>query len=302
MAIINKEEQQGVYALYKPAQNAAPVILDSPHSGDTYPQDFDYACTRSDLESIKDAYVDELFEEAPKYNATLLCALFPRSYIDVNRARDDIDDMLIDGAWPTQYDPIRPTMRSHSGIGLINRLIRPGAPIYDHKLSADEIMDRVKNYHDPYHETLRTTLEDAYYNHGAFWHINCHSMPSNSAYPKRNMTLIGGKKCPSDIVLGDRDGRTCNHDFVMAMRKFWEDLGYRVTINDPFKGVQLIEQYARPTHRKNSLQIEINRSLYMNEQTRQKNEHFDALKEHCTDMVKFCTAFAENTRIQMAAD
>ncbi len=299
---INKIEKKGVYALHKPAQNAAPIILDSPHSGDNYPDDFKHACTRADLETIKDAYVDELFADAPHYNATLLCALFPRSYIDVNRARDDIDDLLIDAPWPTGHDPIRPTSRSHAGIGLINRLIRPGKPIYDHKLSPQEIMTRVKNYYDPYHDTLRSTLEDAYYNHGQFWHINCHSMPSKSAYPKRNITFIGGRQHPSDIVLGDRDGSTCDHAFMSAMRNFWKDLGYRVTVNDPFKGVQLIEQYAQPTRGKNSLQIEINRALYMNEKTGKKTEGFEQLKKHCTEMIKFCTAYAEQSKAPIAAD
>lgn len=293
---------QNIYTLRAP-ENALPVIFDSPHSGKIYPSDFKYACQKSALEKIEDRYVDDLFSAAPDLEATLLCALFPRSYIDVNRAVDDIDHTLIEGVWPNEsHGPARPTARSDSGIGLISRLIKPGFPIYDRNLSADEIMNRVKTYYEPYHNALCNALDDAYYRYGQFWHINCHSMPASSAYPKRHITMIGQTQKPSDIVLGDLDGTTSSRDFVHTLRDYWKNLGYRVTINDPFKGVELVSRYSQPTRGKNSVQIEINRSLYMNEETGEKIQNYDEVKRHCTNLISHCTAFAQSHLTNLAAD
>lgn len=282
--------------------HAEPVIFDSPHSGSIYPADFDYHCAPTDLEKLEDSYVEELFSDAPSYGSPLLQALFPRSYIDVNRAACDIDQTLMDTEWPEEHGKINPTSRSDSGMGLITRLIKPGLPIYDRSLTPEEIKSRIQNYYDPYHKQLETLLDQAYYDHGQFWHINCHSMPNSSAYPKKNFALIGVTPKASDIVLGDLDGRTCSVDFMHMLRDFWRDLGYRVTINDPFKGVELVSRYSQPTRGKNSVQIEINRNLYMNETTGAKTLEFEKVKSHCTKMVKACVNFAKANRINLAAD
>ncbi len=292
-----------ILELHKPEGTPLPVIFDSPHSGTIYPKDFRYSCPLQALRQAEDRHVDTLFSNAPNHGATLLRALFPRSYIDVNRAKDDIDEMLINGKWPKNtHGQITPSHRSDSGIGLISRLVKPGTPIYNRSLTPDEIMNRIKNYYEPYHDTLCTTLDEAYYTYGKFWHINCHSMPGSSAYPKKNITLSGNRQTPSDIVLSNRDGQTCNPDFLHALRDFWQSKGYRTTINDPFKGVELITRYAQPTRGKNSLQIEINRTLYMNEQTGEKTKNFDALKGHCTKMIHLCTTLAQTNLTNIAAD
>ena len=288
---------------YCEPENALPVIFDSPHSGNIYPEDFKYDCPLETLQRLEDAHVDALFSDAPDHRAPLLCAHFPRSYIDVNRARNDIDENLFRGAWPEEhFGAIAPSVRSDSGIGLISRIIRPGQPIYRHNLDAQEIMNRIRTYYDPYHDTLCTALNDAYYNHGQFWHINLHSMPSGSALPKRAIKLTDGQSKPSDIVLGDLDGRTCSREFIYGLRDFWTERGYRVTINDPFKGVELIARYSQPTRGKNSVQIEINRALYMDEKTGVKLPRYSSFKGQCTDMIQFCTDFAQHQRTEIAAD
>lgn len=299
---MEKINQSALLRLYS-TENALPVIFDSPHSGHHYPADFEYDCALETLRSIEDRYVDELFSTAPNLGATLLCADFPRSYIDVNRARDDIDYNLLDGVWPhAQYGAIAPTQRSDSGLGLISRLVKPGVPIYARKLGADEIMQRISRYYDPYHDALEKLLEDAFYNYGAFWHINCHSMPAASAYPRKNIMMHGHSPRPSDIVLGDLDGRTCGRDYLYALRDFWKSKGYRVTINDPFKGVELIRRHAHPTRGRNSIQIEINRALYMDEDSGEKNKNYGEFQNIIAQMIAFTCAFARSKLTPMAAD
>jgi len=296
--MIKKTRIENVLELITPTA-PLPVVFDSPHSGQIYPDDFGYNCDLSLLTQIEDKYVDELFDSAHEHNAYFLRALFPRSYVDLNRASDDIDDLLVDGSWPDDLPPIAPTARSHSGIGLFPRLIKAGTPIYNRRLSAVEIMDRVKTYYEPYHDTLCATLDAAYYNHAYVWHINCHSMPSSSAYSKHQTTLV---KKQSDIVLGNLDGTTCDRQFTNMLKEFWQSLGYHVTINDPFKGVELISRYSAPTRARHSIQIEINRALYMDEKTGKKIKNFDVIKQHCTDMVKRCADYAQSQNAQIAAD
>ena len=245
-----------------------PLIFDSPHSGTHYPDDFAYVCAFGDLQRAEDRFVDELFACAPEYGGVLLCAHFPRSYIDVNRGIDDIDPVILAESWP--HGEINPSSRSDAGIGLIRRLVRPGMPLYDQPLSVAAISHRIENYYKPYHAALEKLMNEAHYNFGQVWHINCHSMPSASARPKQPIGINGYGGLETDFVLGDRDGTSCDLDFTHALRDFLRGLGYTVTINDPFKGVELVHRYSAPARGLHSLQIEINKALYMNEDTSEK--------------------------------
>jgi N-formylglutamate amidohydrolase len=283
------------------AEKPLPLVFDSPHSGTIYPDDFGYGCDFHDLVQAEDKYVDELFSCAPAFGAAFQKALFPRSYIDVNRAVDDIDLNLLDEDWP--FDDIQPSARSDAGIGLIRRLVKPGMPVYNRFLSAEEIAARIERYYKPYHASLEKLLNDAYYNFGQVWHINCHSMPSASAFPKHGvMGLAGHKPKPIDFVLGDRDGASCDIDFTHATRKFLESLGYSVSINDPFKGVELVRRYSQPTRGRHSLQIEINKALYMDEETHLKNSDFKALQADIEKLVTFIAGYVSAQLVDLAAD
>jgi N-formylglutamate amidohydrolase len=288
-----------ILSIHKP-KNPLPLVFDSPHSGSHYPDDFHYACDLADLRRTEDSYVDELFACVPAYGGALLAAHFPRSYIDVNRAHDDIDPELLAGAWA--HGTIAPTARSEAGIGLIRRLVRPGVPIYDRSLSAAEIAARIERYYHPYHGALDDLLRAAHYNFGQAWHINCHSMPSSGAYPKRAAALVGNAPRHSDFCLGDRDGTTCDLEFTHALRDFLKQRGYTVTLNDPYKGVELVRRYSSPARGIHSLQLEINRALYMSEETLEKSDHFPALQSDIEKLVAFCASFAESRLTDMAAD
>ena len=291
---MHKESLPGIYRLHRPS-NALPLILDSPHSGVVYPDDFDYACDFAALEKAEDKYVDELFANAPGYGAALLCAEFPRSYIDVNRCERDIDVDLLEDVWPEEE--LAPTPRSHAGIGLIRRLVRPGLPVYNRHLTAAEIRRRIEIFYRPYHDALEKLIEEAHYCHGHVWHLNCHSMPTQEGNAFR--TSIAK---PADFVLGDRDGTSCDIGFTHAMRDFLRGLGYKVAINDPYKGVELVRRYSSPATGRHSLQIEIARSLYLDEDTYRKSVNFNALKQDIEKLISFCAAYVEAQALPLAAD
>jgi len=257
-----------------------PLVLDSPHSGSDYPDDFEYCCPLPVLRRAEDAYVDELYEAAPALGATLIAAVFPRSYVDANRAPDDVDPTLLAGDLPPGFK-LRPVSR----VGLVRRHAQPGVPIYDRKLSPAEVLARIERYHTPYHRELAETCDRLYAKFGALWHVNCHSMPSNGG---RN-----GKGERGDFVLGDRDGTTCGTEFTDFVASVLRDLGYEVRVNDGYKGVEIVRRHGRPAANRHSLQIEIDRALYMDQKTLEKTDGFDRVK---ADLARLVEAIAEFVR------
>ncbi len=257
----------GVLWRRDPREAPTPLVFDSPHSGSLYPDDFWFCCPLPILRRAEDAYVDELFGAAPDFGATLLAAVFPRSYLDVNRAADDLDPGLLAAAWP-EHLPLRPTTR----VGLVRRFAQPGVPIYDRKLHPNDVLARIERYHTPYHRTLDEACDRLHGEFGAVWHINCHSMPSTG-----NREL-GRKGEHGDFVLGDRDGTTCDPEFTDFVARTLRAMGYEVHVNDGYKGVEIVRRQGRPGERRHSLQIEIDRALYMHQRTLEKHTGFDRLK------------------------
>jgi len=261
----------GVLYERRPDAGGAPVVFDSPHSGADYPDDFRTVVPPERLRLAEDMDVDALFDGAPARGAVLLAALFPRSYIDPNRPLSDLDPDLILGAWPEE---LAPSTKSALGVGLIWRNEPAGGPMYNRKLTVREVQARIDRCYRRYHERLRTALNDAHARHGAVWHLNCHSMPSVSG----PLSPEGPDIDRPQFNLGDRDGTTCDPAFTAFVQEAIEGLGYRCTVNDPYKGVELVRAYSDPARGRHSLQIEISRALYMDETTFARTGGFAALK------------------------
>lgn len=276
-------EIAGVLRRRDPAGAALPLVLDSPHSGACYPEDFAFCCPLPVLRRAEDAYVEELYEAAPEHGATLIGALFPRSYIDVNRAADDLDPGLL-AATPPPWLVLRPVTR----VGLVRRHAQPGVPIYDRKLGADEVLARIERYHTPYHRVLDQSLDRLHRQFRTVWHLNCHSMPSSG----RGRSGRAGEH--GDFVLGDRDGTTCTPEFTDFVARHLRGLGYDVRINEGYKGVEIVRRQGRPAERRHSLQIEVDRALYMDQKTLEKLPGFARLKADLTGLVAALAEFVRD--------
>jgi N-formylglutamate deformylase len=223
-----------------------------------------------------------------RHGATLIEARFPRAYIDPNRSLDDLDPDLIADAWD---GPLQRSRKTEQGIGLVWRLARGGVPLYGRKLRAAEIRGRIERFYVPFHAALSAELDALHRRFGAVWHVDCHSMPAvgdvNSDDPGR---------ARDDFVLGDRDGTTCAAEFTATVAATLRDLGYQVAINDPYKGVEIVRRYGRPAAGRHSLQIEINRRLYMDEHTLIPNAGYPALE---ADLDRLAAALAVFIRARL---
>jgi N-formylglutamate deformylase len=259
--------------LFGPEAGAAPVplVCDSPHSGTDYPSNFGYAVDFDALRKSEDTHIDTLWSGVPQVGGTLVCATFPRSYIDPNRLASDVDVTMLNGAW---HHPATPSPRCiQQGNGLVWRLTPEYLPIYARLLDPDEVTHRINHYWKPYRQAVEAQLQQAAERFGGWWHLNLHSMPSN-AYERLGLPA----QRLADVVLGDLDGRTCSPEFLDVVTQALKARGYSVSVNDPYKGQDLIRMSGQPENRRHSLQIEINRAVYMDERTREPHANFAVLK------------------------
>lgn len=276
----------GVLEIWGADSQRLPLVFDSPHSGTDYPADFRPIADPAALRMAEDTHIHTLFSGAVDHGAVMLHALFPRAYADANRAMDDIDPEQIDGDLPWQANP---SVKSRSGIGLCWTRVPPdGAPMYDRRLTAAEVQHRVATYHQPYQTTLRDLLDATHSRWGQVWHVNCHSMPHHASA----MSPEPPGTTRADFVLGDRDGTTCAPEFTALIHAFLAGRGYSVGVNDPYKGVELVRANGDPSDNRHSMQLEINRRLYMDESTRIPNEGFKPLQALLTELSAHLADFA----------
>jgi len=258
------------FELTRPTGPELPIVVDSPHSGQQYPRDFDAGLPLWQLRQGEDAFVDQLWAGAPAAGASLLAANFPRVYIDPNRSLEDIDEALLDAPWPGQ---VTESSKTRLGIGLVWRQMGEGLPIYERQLSVAEVQQRIARCYQPYHQALNAALDEAHQRFGRRWHLNVHSMPDDSyaqlGLPERQL---------ADFVLGDLDGSSADATTMLVLEGALRGQGYSVARNDPFKGVEIIRRSGQPARNCHAVQVEIKRSLYMDVQTHQPNAGFARAK------------------------
>jgi N-formylglutamate amidohydrolase len=255
-----------------PAVLISPLVFSSPHSGAVYPKSF-LTAARLDATTLRrseDAYVDQLFAGVVKHGAPLIRARFPRAYLDLNREPYELDPRMFEGRLPV-FANTR-SVRVAGGLGTIARIVGDSQEIYGERLRVEEALARIDKLYKPYHRTLRLLLERAQQQFGLAVLIDCHSMPSISSVPLPD--TVADRKIKADFVLGDRYGTSCETALVDTVEYELRRLGYRVLRNKPYAGGFITEHYGDPTNHFHALQIEINRSLYMDERTMDKAARF----------------------------
>jgi len=232
-------------------------VFASPHSGDRYPADMAAAAglDPGSLRSAGDALVDRLIAPGLEGGATLILGRTARAYVDLNRAPDDLDPVLIEGLEGRTASP-----RAAAGYGVIPRLTGDGRPLYDRRLGRGEAEARIARVHTPYHAALDALMQAARARHGEAVLVDWHSMPSRATQG------VGGARGP-DVVLGDRHGTSCAAALTRRLRRAFEALGWRVALNQPYSGGWTTQRWGRPADGFHAVQVELNRALYLDEAT-----------------------------------
>lgn len=261
--------------LVRPVVHTAPVVFAAAHSGQNYPVAF-VAAARLDFPALRrseDSFVDELFEAAPRLGAPLLVAQFPRAFCDANREKWELDPAMFDGCLPDWVNST--SARVGAGLGTIARVVASGETIYRDKLDFAEAQARIEQCWQPFHDALREEIAATRAKFGQCLLIDCHSMPSGSQ----------GRAGRADVILGDAHGTTCSAKVVRRMEERLVALGYRVRRNDPYAGGYITRHYGRPREGIHALQIEICRSLYMDEPRIERLGCFDDVQARFASLI-----------------
>jgi N-formylglutamate amidohydrolase len=262
--------------LRRPGARVLPLVIASPHSGSDYPLEF-VAASRLDPQALRrseDAFVDEIFGAAPSLGAPMLAARFPRAYLDVNREAWELDPAMFADALPDYVNARSPRVRM--GLGTIARVVSSGEEIYDGKLCFADAKVRIDSLYRPYHAALHRLVEETGAEFGFCLVVDCHSMPSGASG-------AGGEA--ADIVLGDCHGASCAPHLVAAARHYLSRRGFAVALNAPYAGGFTTGHYGRPREKCHALQIEINRAIYMDEQSYRRRSGFSELRDAMAGLI-----------------
>jgi N-formylglutamate amidohydrolase len=279
---MSREEAQSIAAELDPPfatlgaeSQRVPVIFNSPHSGRVYPSVFLKASRLSPqaLRKSEDAYVEELLAAAPGYGAVLMHAHFPRAYIDINREPYELDPLLFDGRLPDFVNS--QSLRAIGGLGTIARIVNDKEEIYSGPLKLETAFTRIERLYKPYHAALESLLQVTRSRFGIAFLLDCHSMPSQQ----------GERGGWPDFVLGDRFGTSCAPEITRLVQTLLKNLGYRVLLNKPYAGGYITENYGKPAQGIHVLQIEVDRGLYMNEETFERSPSFSGLQRDMSRLI-----------------
>jgi N-formylglutamate amidohydrolase len=254
------------FEIVEPEVWRAPIIFNSPHSGSVYPAAFLNA-SRIDLASLRrseDSFMDELIGGLSDHGFPTVRVNFPRSYVDVNREPYELDPRMFSGRLPS-FANTR-SMRVAGGLGTIPRVVGDGQEIYRERISVDDALGRIESLYKPYHRALRRLINRAHQTFGTAVVVDCHSMPSvgvSRDEPRR-----------PDVVIGDRYGTSCAPLLADMVEGTMSRLGYSVGRNKPYAGGFITEHYGNPASVLHTIQLELNRAIYMDERRRARGARF----------------------------
>lgn len=247
------------FVMAVPEPSAIPVLIAAPHAGRLYPPALVERMRNPGFAALRleDRYVDRLARAvAARTGAALLVAQAPRAMIDLNRAADDVDwDMIArDDGHPGDEGLAGTTgRRALSGLGLIPRRLPGIGELWKRRHERSELDARITGIHEPYHAALASVLGDLRQRWGAALLLDLHSMPP---------LALRGAPSP-EFVVGDRFGSTCSGAVIASAFAWFAENGRLAAHNRPYAGGYVLERHARPRRHVHALQLEIDRSRYL---------------------------------------
>jgi N-formylglutamate amidohydrolase len=236
-----------------------PVLLSVPHSGRDYPDWLvdSASAGRAALASLEDPLVDRLVWRALNRGCGAVIARTPRAAVDCNRAEDDIDPSVVDGARRGRVTP-----RARGGLGIVPSRTQQHGFLWRRPITLEQLLERLDQAHRPYHEAIDEQLGLLLDRFGCALLIDCHSMPPPPAGTP-------------PIVFGDCRGRTADAWLSWEAVELARRIGFDATLNDPFAGGHVIDNHACPSRNVHALQLEVDRRFYLDESLREPGPGFD---------------------------
>lgn len=233
-----------------PPVPTSPVVLSVPHAGRDYPAAM-VAALRvpvAALQSLEDRHVDRL-AIAARGQETMFVQRPARAWIDLNRSEHERDPRIDGGA---SAGAAVTSLKLRSGLGLVPRRVMPAGDIWRRRLSGEEVDARIACDHRPYHDALAAALAQARARFGVAVLLDIHSMPP-----------LGTGTDTARIVFGDRFGQSAGARFVARIEAVADASGIAHALNIPYSGGHILDRHARPGAGIHAIQIEFDRSLYL---------------------------------------
>lgn len=258
---------RSAFTLHHPADVPLPVLIAVPHAGRAYPPGL--AALMRDHEStalrLEDRFVDVVAREAAGLcSASLFVAHAPRAMIDLNRDPRDLDLTMFCASEAEKISMRRAMLRgsaqgsrSMHGLGLFPRRLPGIGEIWRKPMRPEEANRRIAAVHSPYHEALGSALAEMRDLWGEVLLLDLHSMPD---LPARAAGLPAATH-----VLGDRFGGSCRRELVDTAMVVLESAGVEYAYNRPYAGGYVLERHADPRCGINAIQLELARSLYLDD-------------------------------------
>lgn len=251
-----------------------PMVLSVPHKGMLFPEEFlaNSRCGIDELRSNEDSFVDELVKKASDAGIPMVAMNIARSFVDVNRDKIELDPTMFYNH-PHANESNIGGRRCRVGLGVIHRITAKNHSIYDGLLDYNEVTERFARVYDPYHKKLQQLIDKVIKKFGFCLVLDCHSMPSEICSLMQDTAKI-------DFCLGTLFEQSCPAEMHDIFKQQLEEDGYNVADNCPYSGAYITFNYCQPRKGIYTMQMEINRGLYMNERVYKKNNAFSILSDN----------------------
>ena len=243
-----------------------PIIANIPHSSIFIPQEMkgSFLLNNYDLQNellkMTDKYTDEIFSCVAELGGISFLYTYSRLVLDPERFRDDNEEDMTD-----------------KGMGVIYTKNSNGRLLRD--INKTERNRLLENLYDPYHNAISKEVQNLLSKFGKCLIIDGHSFPAKPLPYETNQNFQRPKIC-----IGTNQFHTPQYltDFIS---KFFKNNNLTTKINTPFEGCYVPLEFLGKDKRIKSIMIEINRELYMNEDTGEKNESFNEIKNIISTLI-----------------
>ena len=281
------------FALHNVGEPTLPVLLSVPHAGRDYPDSI-FANLRlppASLVRLEDRYADLLARDAIADNVPTIIAHRARAWIDLNRNERDIDVEMVCGLDRRAYP--MPSAKQRSGLGLIPRRLSGEGDIWKRPFAAADVEARISGFHRVYHAAVARTLSRMREKFGIAILLDLHSMPPVAA---------GGPEPSPRFVIGDHFGRSASSQFTHVLTAQIKQSGFAVALNHPYSGDHMLRQHGSVDNNVHALQLEVDRSLYLDPTLREPNEKLAAISQLIGNIATALADHALGTETLIAAE
>lgn len=281
------------FRLFNTERIDLPLLVSVPHAGRDYPAELhdNLRIPAAELLRLEDRYADRLVAPAMAAGIPTIIAHRARAWMDLNRGVDELDPEMVSGAIGAPKSPGSAKMRG--GLGLVPRRLAHSGDIWKQRFPADEISQRIANYHTPYHQTVGQCLSGMATRFGSALLVDIHSMPP--------LATAGTHPAPR-IVIGDRFGQSAASIYSEMLLERLKQTGITAALNHPYPGDYILRRHGNARKNIHAIQIEVDRSLYLDSELREPGDGMETTAALVVDLLMLLADLLGGLPLPLAAE